>query len=88
MKPYFIGSVSERLQSPPARGRGLKRAFPEDLPKGALSPPARGRGLKLCDTLLKFCNMLSPPARGRGLKHKPRIYRRQAVRRPPRGGVD
>jgi hypothetical protein len=56
------------LESPPARGRGLKliwRRIRKCLP---MSPPARGRGLKQNSSLSNILTKKSPPARGRGLK--------------------
>ena len=46
MKPTCADVVNEAIESPPARGRGLKhKQEPEALGLDA-SPPARGRGLK------------------------------------------
>ena len=42
---FAVGGLHAR-GSPPARGRGLKRAYLELIRRDKASPPARGRGLK------------------------------------------
>ena len=64
MKQRKLQHLDMALQSPPARGRGLKRVGYRDLRKLRRSPPARGRGLKL--TLLELGFQLNgrPPRGG------------------------
>ena len=47
MKLNFDRQNMVAAESPPARGRGLKRLYPGVWQNGKTSPPARGRGLKL-----------------------------------------
>ena len=55
-------------ESPPVRGRGLKRpAHHVDL-EPLMSPPVRGRGLKPTSWGAEGACIRSPPVRGRGLK--------------------
>ena len=58
-----------RLESPPTRGRGLKRSTrqPPNAERVA-SPPTRGRGLKQRAGHRVVQGAVSPPTRGRGLK--------------------
>jgi len=46
LKQEHTGRLGKGIESPPARGRGLKRALVAGDADHARSPPARGRGLK------------------------------------------
>jgi len=46
LKHLGFTATPNRNESPPARGRGLKRLLRERYEHERLSPPARGRGLK------------------------------------------
>ena len=88
MKPTLYVSVLALLQSPPARGRGLKHDLAHHELYESRSPPARGRGLKLVEALTTPMSRKSPPARGRGLKQFRNYYQIDEISRPLRGGVD
>ena len=88
IETVFAFNVRATVQSPPARGRGLKQHRQHARADGGWSPPARGRGLKPANTLLAVRARKSPPARGRGLKLQAVRPRGGQPGRPPRGGVD
>ena len=60
---YRIFNTLQVLQSPPTRGRGLKRATFCQKYLHRASPPPRGRGLKQSDEHV-FVMHLSRPPRG------------------------
>ncbi len=76
-------------QSPPVRGRGLKREPEVELEVDLSSPPVRGRGLKLHHHVVVRDSVPSPPVRGRGLKLAAGHERRPCwACRLPCGGAD
>ena len=87
MKLAQLAASQADAESPPARGRGLKRKTPRRRPGGNVAPRA-GAWIETQVILRREEDILSPPARGRGLKRGYRRGPQRRVGRPPRGGVD
>ena len=83
----MIWHVSRSLESPPARGRGLKPGRTA-LRLGALSsPPARGRGLKLLDADADHACRLVAPRAGAWIETWRQLLHSQTASVAPRAGA-
>jgi len=89
LKPFRVVYDAPGDGSPPARGRGLKRAGGRDHQEGSQSPPARGRGLKLRLGQPLPRRMVVAPYAGAWIETiNGRCMVGMIYRRPLRGGVD
>src|SRR5690349_5749585 len=85
--PRSRGTTPRAARSPPARGRGLKRAHvPRPALPAATSPPARGRGLKRPGAAALGGGLLVAPRAGAWIETPARSCRFDSWGSPPARG--